>query len=299
MVDDGRYRQKVFLDTYVDDANLTLDGGSEATWISHYADPEYSIEQVFGSSGLNVDLAIAIGDPRTTPHLNYLHVPYKYEEVTPLTLAAKNKSGLTAVKLLWKAEQELREIAEANGGYLRHIRSTRPSRLDLGSYLLHQVEVELAYVRSSEVTPTTPLVIVSAANFIFPNITNISLNGESVDANILLPSRLSSYTQALGDNDLEITLTCDMSSSPTSLTWLRPQATTPKTDKVPYQFILDLRQALADGTASTTLNMGWGSTLSVRMASHNINGDILTVTFREYRTSSATSLTSKARWGIT
>jgi hypothetical protein len=301
MADDARYRQRVFLDTYITDSNLTLDNGTtEAAWISHYADPEYSIERVFGSSGKDVDLAIAVGDPRTTPHLDYLHVPYKYEEVVPLTLAAKNKSGLTAVKLLWKAEQELREIAEDNGGYLRHIRSTRPSRLDLGSYLLHQVEVELAYVRSSEVIPTVPKVTTDGTNYyIFPNVLDISYpNSRSGDTSFLPPSRFGNKHQHMGDPSLQIQITCDVSSNPATVTWLRPQATTPKTDKTPLQFLLDIKQG-SGSTASQKLDLGWGSFMNVRLVDFDLVSDRLTCTFEEYRSTSGDTLTTKTRWGIT
>lgn len=163
MVDDSRYRTRVYLTAslggYLVAGNMLLDdAATPATFIVCYDKPNYPMKLVFFGTKNN-DLIFSLGEPETTPLQGYNHVAYRYHEQIPITVYAVDKTGLTAVKLLWQAELELRRIAETypNGsGTLRVLSRTKPGNNYLGGFFLYSVECLLSYTRSSEVIPTVP-----------------------------------------------------------------------------------------------------------------------------------------------
>ena len=84
MVDDARDRTKVFIDTYVTDANITKDDDtSEASWTCMYAHPNYPLTRLYYNPK-NVDGVYFIDTPSTTAIADWKHETYAYDEVVLL-----------------------------------------------------------------------------------------------------------------------------------------------------------------------------------------------------------------------
>jgi len=148
MPEDARYRTKVYLETYLDNSNLTEDDDwTEVTFIVAYADPDYPLIRVFAEL---VDLVFAIGDPDSIPLKNADHSVYGYEEHVPITVWCVDKSGITGTKLKWKAEAELRRILEEHPlGSIRSFERIQDYDQNLGSTVLHSRKFILKYVRDT------------------------------------------------------------------------------------------------------------------------------------------------------
>ena len=118
--EDPRYRTKVYLDTYLTAANLTDDAGfDQVKFIVFFADPDYPVARMFIDKF--VELAFAVGEPETKAIIDSDGLILGYEENVPVTIYTMDKEGITAEKLKWKAERELRRIVETYpaGSYRR------------------------------------------------------------------------------------------------------------------------------------------------------------------------------------
>lgn len=149
MVSDARARTKVWLDTYITDASLTKDDDStEVTWVAMYADPPYSLVQELKAYSGAVDLIFAISDPETEPIIGNDGLPHHYRENVPITTACIDKTGITGAKLQWKANQELREVANDHPeGSRRTINLIGKDTEKLGSTVLYKNRFVLSYSR--------------------------------------------------------------------------------------------------------------------------------------------------------
>ena len=109
---DARQRTILWLNTYLNNANLLWDNGSTpASFICCYTMPTYyPVMLVFGSPN-NIDLIFSVKEPTTKPIFNGDHGLYGFVESVPIICSAIDKAGLTAAKLFWQAEQELRRLA--------------------------------------------------------------------------------------------------------------------------------------------------------------------------------------------
>ena len=149
MVDDPRYRTKLFLEAYLTAGNLTKD--DDATLISFivaFGEPDYPITKVFLTKG--VDLVFSIGDPTSTAEIGHDQTPHHYNELVPITVTAINKTGITGEKLRQKAINELRRIAEENPtGSQRAMQEERSVERRLGSTILYQQVFMLNYRRDT------------------------------------------------------------------------------------------------------------------------------------------------------
>lgn len=142
MVQDARQRTKVWLDTYLDNANLTKDDDSQARFITCFAYPDYPLERVFSDKGR--DLVFTVGTPETEA----LPLGIGYIERVPITIYTIDKTGITGTKLRWKAEEELRTVCEDNPeGSLRTLDRISDSDERLGSTTLYSVSYILQYKR--------------------------------------------------------------------------------------------------------------------------------------------------------
>lgn len=149
MVDDARYRTKVWLDTYLSNANLTKDDDStQVTFITAFGYPDYPLLRVFIDKA--VDLVYSVGKPVSTPMMDPLtQSPYGYNEKVPIEITCITKQGVTGLKLLWKAEAELRRIAETNPeGSVRNL-SDSTDITQMMSTIIHGVRVEMTYRRDT------------------------------------------------------------------------------------------------------------------------------------------------------
>lgn len=149
MSEDARYRIKVWLETYVNDVNLTKDDDSTyIEWIVAFGYPDYSLIHVFKEKC--IDLIFSISDPDTEPLRDADQIIRNYREHVPITIWCIDKTGITGTKLRWKAERELRRIAETHPeGSQRNLMRMRDNDKRLGSTILYSRELILDYVRAA------------------------------------------------------------------------------------------------------------------------------------------------------
>ena len=158
VVDDARYRSKVYLDTYLVAASMKEDNGAtNATTATMYNLPNVPLKLLFFGT-LNYDAVFTIGEPNTQVTTGHNNKAYKYAEEIPINIYAVDKTGLTATKLLWQCECELRRIVESyanSTGTLRVLRRTKPNAQYLGGFFLYSVECVLSYMRPAAQAQTT------------------------------------------------------------------------------------------------------------------------------------------------
>jgi hypothetical protein len=161
---DPRYRMKTWLDGYLTAANIKEDDAATlASYITHFADPDYNIKRVFITK--DVDLVFSIGKTTGKAKEDYLHKIYAFEESIPITISAINKAGLTGANVVEQAEQEIRHVftdylygaATHVLGSIRGIDSVKHEPIDLGHCLMWSTTVTVKYERANdEYVPTTP-----------------------------------------------------------------------------------------------------------------------------------------------
>ena len=152
MVEDARYRTKVFLEAYLENENITLDNGeTQATVLVCYANPPYPLTRLFSVDGKNVDVMITVDTPESKPMLDVAKYTIGYIEHIPVTINCVDKTGITATNLRWKAETELRRIVEEHPfGSLRIWSVMKPQDVRLeGSMVIHRVTYVLMYMRDT------------------------------------------------------------------------------------------------------------------------------------------------------
>lgn len=155
MVDDARYRQRVFLATYLSAVAITMDDdATAASYITCFSDPPYSLRRVFFDKDI---MALFSVEPmRVSPRFGFNHKVYAYDEMVPITVCTMDKIGVTAVKLQNKCAQELRRIFEANPeGSLRGIDSVEHTPIDMGGWFLHDAKHTIRYRREANQASTT------------------------------------------------------------------------------------------------------------------------------------------------
>lgn len=147
MVTDARSSTKTWVDTYYQEGNAMRDDGLvPASKMCMYAYPNYPLELEFNI----VDVLILIGEPETTPLMDFDRTPYGYEEHVPIIVATIDKTGITGTKLKWLAEAELRRIAETYPtGSVRSFVRRRDVDQRLGSTVIYMTEWSLKYRRDT------------------------------------------------------------------------------------------------------------------------------------------------------
>lgn len=147
-VTDPSNRIKVLLDTYLTVANMKEDDNStNATTLTAFGLPNYPIQLVFLGSK-NVDLVFSVDKANSTALIDSDYSPYGYIEHVPLKLFAIDKSGVTARRLIWAGEHEVRRILETYPtGSHRLIEHTRDNTQTLGSTILHSSEYTITWKR--------------------------------------------------------------------------------------------------------------------------------------------------------
>lgn len=313
-VTDNRYRNKLYLETYITDAHLKLDdAATNADWVAMFSGADYPLKYEFSPNYNDVDLIFAIDKGNSTPMYDAYRDPYGTDEEVIIRTFAINKTGLTAINLLDQAYAELKEIfsdiTHNASGTFRGITRTALKPEDLGGMTLYSEEITIRYERpNDDYTPTYPTITYGdsqASTYTFPNVTSIRYNDpDSGDAYILPPGRIGEITQILGMENFEIELTCDLTISPSGVTWLRPQATTPKTDIVPEQVFREIKFGGKTDSDQEyqNLNLGYGTVIPVRLISIDVenadNDSILQLTFKRYSATDGASGTYKTWYGI-
>jgi hypothetical protein len=151
LADDPRYRTKLWLDTYLSNANLLKDDGvAQAAFITAYADPPYPMKKVFNDPK-NVDLVYSIYQPTSAPKVDWDGTTYGYREAVPIAVQTVTKQGIDGNKLLWQAEAELRRVVETYplSSYRSLERMGPPSNVDMDGWVLFQQRYVLTYERDT------------------------------------------------------------------------------------------------------------------------------------------------------
>lgn len=147
---DARERTLTYLETYFTTANVTDDNLNAARGIFMYEETDYPIELVF--TDLAEDYAVTVGDPDLEPLRNADKTVHSYREIVPITVSLFDRGDLTAVKVRWKIERELRRITENNiFASVRTVKDRKPNTRLLGNEKLHSFMYELTYVRDKTV----------------------------------------------------------------------------------------------------------------------------------------------------
>ncbi len=145
---DPRERALTWLETYFTAANVTDDNGNATLGFMCFEELEAPLELVF--IDLYRDYLITVGDPNLEALRNADKTVHSYREETPITVSLIDKADLTATKVKWKIERELRRIAETNiFASVRTVKSRQPKTLFLGSEKLHSFTYTLTYVRDT------------------------------------------------------------------------------------------------------------------------------------------------------
>jgi len=154
---DARQRTKVYLETYILDANITKDNDlTQATWKVFFGFPDYPLSRIFKDKA--VDLVFCVDTATSKSMRDFRQYPYAYDEVVPIEIFAVDKTGITGTKLRWKAEAELRRITEAYPlANIRWVTRVGDNEKKLGSQTLYSVKYELGYIRPTGATETYPL----------------------------------------------------------------------------------------------------------------------------------------------
>lgn len=147
MPEDAKYRTKIYLETYLLNANLTKDDDTtQVSFIVAYADPDYPLVRVFIDKA--VDLVFCIDDSPSDPVIDSDHYVIGYNEHVPIIPSCINKIGISGVILLHKARTELRRVCETYPfGSLREPTSEKPETERLGSTILYKLRFSLDYLR--------------------------------------------------------------------------------------------------------------------------------------------------------
>lgn len=147
--DDPRKRTKVFIDTYIRDAQVTKDDDStQATWACIFNDPPYHLSHEFRAASTPVQGLYVNGMPESIPWMDVDQVPCRYEENVPIHICTVNSTACTGTALQWKMEAELRYQCEQQPtGSQRALNRRSDLSRDLGGMWLYDTLFTLSYVR--------------------------------------------------------------------------------------------------------------------------------------------------------
>ena len=146
---DPRERSLTWLETYFTNTNVTDDANNSTRGLFMYENTECPLEAIF--IDLARDYAVTVGDPDLTPIYNADKTTDSYRETVPLTVSIFNRAGVTAEKVKWKIERELRRIAETYVfGSVRTVKSRKPNSTMFGCEQLYSFTYELSYLRSAQ-----------------------------------------------------------------------------------------------------------------------------------------------------
>jgi len=149
MVEDPRSKTKQWLDNNLRNNQLTKDDDvTEVSFIVCYAGADYPLSRVFQTKG--VDLLFLVDVPVSTPLLGHDRVPYGYQEKCPVETACIDKTEITGTNLMWKANAELRYVAETFPlGSQRSFDEERVNTYDVGTTKVYSQKLVLNYLRGT------------------------------------------------------------------------------------------------------------------------------------------------------
>ncbi len=146
---------------------------------------------------------------------------------------------------------------------------------------------------------------ICGGTYTLPNVVNINQPLLSTDALLKVPHRAGVLAQPLGTGSLEISMTCDLDMEPQSLTWKRPQASTPKTDVNNADILYE--QAHLGGSNIQNLwcwldlddpAMQFKARLVEVAPEYSMDEGLVRLKWREYRHGTASSESTSERFGL-
>ena len=112
MVEDARQRVVTYIEAHDTPANITKDDNATAAYIIRtYENARYPLTRIVFDPK-NVDGIYSIGSPSSVALRDWKKENYAYIETVPVYIDAFTKQGITADKLCWKMQQDLRNIVE-------------------------------------------------------------------------------------------------------------------------------------------------------------------------------------------
>jgi hypothetical protein len=317
-VNDSRYNQKLFLDTKIDDSNLTDNAGAEVDWFTCFDNIPYPVSRELLPAYNDMDLIFAISPSTADALLNgdMTHTAYATHEKCPVTTYVADKAGITAENLKNKAEQELRRIIGLYPlGSVRSLGGGKPKQV--GVYPIYAYEYIIDYRRSNETSTGIGLTFKysgSTYTFTIPNCVHFEFTPPPRNIGIGILGRITNAPQGLGAEDAILRITCDLDIAPLSVVggntnrWKRnggSQTTNSKTDFVAGQIFMEMAHNEATGAEPyQTLNVGWME-FKVKLSNDSphfyFDGErnLVDVTFLEYSETSKSGQTVVERFGLT
>lgn len=149
---DARSTVKSYLETYLDNSNLTEDDdATQVSFIVVYGNPTYPLTRVFNTKG--VDLIFSIIEPQASTLAGYAGVGYSYQEHVPIETYCVDKTGITGTNLKWKAEEELQRVTKTNPLANQYaLESREDNDKDLGGTKLYSTRFIFNFARARSVT---------------------------------------------------------------------------------------------------------------------------------------------------
>lgn len=145
-LNDPRERTLTWLETYFTTANVTDDNDNSTQSLFMFEEADFPLELIF--LDLAKDYVVTVGDSDLEALRNADKTVHSYREHIPITVCVFDRADLTATKVKWKIERELRRIAETYiFGSVRLVSSRQPKTVFLGVDRLHSFTYELSYVR--------------------------------------------------------------------------------------------------------------------------------------------------------
>lgn len=147
---DPRYRIKLWLDTYLNIANMKADNGVDAAaTLTSFDEADYPLIRVFDDEGYNGIFSIGCkGAEQLTTHDSK---PYAFNETVTVTCLAVNTSGITATNLVEQMEQEVRRVCtDYPVGSVKRITATSPECVTEGNEKIWFTTVTIDYKRAND-----------------------------------------------------------------------------------------------------------------------------------------------------
>jgi hypothetical protein len=133
--EDDRYRNKEFLDAYLDVDYLPI-------FITAYGKPDYLLTRVY--SDKSIDAVFSLGTPETEA----LPMGIGYIANVPITISTVDKTNASGTKLRWQCETQLRKVFEDHPtGSLRSFDRISDSEEKMGSVTVYSVTYMARYKR--------------------------------------------------------------------------------------------------------------------------------------------------------
>jgi len=142
-------RMKTYIDTYARAAQITKDDDSTAaTFATIWENPPYALEPGEFREATPVFGLYVVGQPNSTPRLDFDQTPSHYEEHVPVHVCTVNSTNCAGATLQWKMEAELRYVCEQNPtGSQIGMERREPNDRMVGSVWMYDTPFILSYVR--------------------------------------------------------------------------------------------------------------------------------------------------------